>query len=1164
MKKPALAGFFLRGFGADYRYNGWDMRRIILLVLLILIGVPALLAGAGWYLLGNQAFLKGVLHRVAMSQTGRALEVGGDLKLELGAVTTIDAADVRFSNPDWMDEPFLGTVGHVKVAFELRSLFSKPLLVEELEVADCRVSLVETASGEANWKLFPEAADTPLDDSGDPSSAIRLGRVMLDNCDISLDQPDRKHPLEIQVTELDSRLLDDGQSRAHATGLVNQVPLSFKGTVGPIRNLWQGGPFEEQVEFNLGKISFASSGTLADARDGSGANISIRFSGPEFEEITDYLAWPPFSTDAFDFTLELKSDGPMTDLKLDGDLGSFDISSSGELDRLLKPDHGQLSLTATGPDLEALGELFEIEGLAHGAFSIQVESSIDHGQISLEPAVLEMEHDRVEARGRLGQLPELKGSDLSVKVHSGRLDRWAKLVSERVASLQTVDSSGRLFVDDGGNLGIQAQATHLGSRLEVKGDLGPVRKPNQPSLDFDLDSADVSQIAGLIHIGQLTSAPVQATGHYRLDSSGHHFEGIDLKLGDNSAVFSGLLSSRPKREGSEFKGQVDIPSTAAFGVLFGYTGWPDEPLKLAATLIPSGSGLVFKLRDGGQGDFRLELDGSIKDLRTPSDFDVKMDVKLPSLTLLNFLADDVPLPDLPFEARGEVAHLEDSYRFNQLHLEWGQSVADIDGEITSGQGHTGSSVSFSASGPDYAEWLQLPVLDGIGTQFTVSGQWSRSPDGDQLDTVVARLGDVTVHVDGQVDQLFGPENLSLQLKADIPDPTRFSPWLEPTAAPKPLSVEMNLEGSLQNLSLKNVSLNQGASKLKGEMNVQMGESGKWSGSMQAELLDLTDWVEAYKQRKAAEKKAPKSRAGETAMMFPDTPVLSFWDVDMDLDLDIVLDQVDLGNTLVEEVHVGILLSDHELQLDPLEARDQQGSAIAGTVHLDATRDVPELAADLRGSQLRVGLAALEEQDPSSYPPIDVNLNLHGAGKTWREVASSLNGNMQFFAGSGQVAEAGLHFFYSDFIVELFNALNPVSKSSKYTQLDCGVVAAEIVSGQAEVNPILFQTREVTVVSQGVINLKTEQINLTFNTKARKGIGLSPGALINPFIKVGGTLEHPALQLDPASAVISSGAAVATVGISVLAKSFSDRFLSSHDPCGDARKKLAEAGKQARK
>jgi hypothetical protein len=50
---------------------------------------------------------------------------------------------------------------------------------------------------------------------------------------------------------------------------------------------------------------------------------------------------------------------------------------------------------------------------------------------------------------------------------------------------------------------------------------------------------------------------------------------------------------------------------------------------------------------------------------------------------------------------------------------------------------------------------------------------------------------------------------------------------------------------------------------------------------------------------------------------------------------------------------------------------------------------------------------------------------------------------------------------------------------------------------------------------------------------------------------------PPMELDKARAVISGGAAVVTSGLSLLAKSFSDRFPGSDDPCGEARRTLAE-------
>jgi len=120
-----------------------------------------------------------------------------------------------------------------------------------------------------------------------------------------------------------------------------------------------------------------------------------------------------------------------------------------------------------------------------------------------------------------------------------------------------------------------------------------------------------------------------------------------------------------------------------------------------------------------------------------------------------------------------------------------------------------------------------------------------------------------------------------------------------------------------------------------------------------------------------------------------------------------------------------------------------------------------------------------------------------------------------------------------------------------------VVAADISGGKVDVRPAVFHTEGITIFSSGSISLQNEKINLSFNTKPRKGLGITAGTVINTLIKVGGTLKQPTIELDPAGAIVGGTAAVATAGLSIVAKSFADRFLSSKDPCGDARKEIAK-------
>jgi hypothetical protein len=65
---------------------------------------------------------------------------------------------------------------------------------------------------------------------------------------------------------------------------------------------------------------------------------------------------------------------------------------------------------------------------------------------------------------------------------------------------------------------------------------------------------------------------------------------------------------------------------------------------------------------------------------------------------------------------------------------------------------------------------------------------------------------------------------------------------------------------------------------------------------------------------------------------------------------------------------------------------------------------------------------------------------------------------------------------------------------------------------------------------------------------RKGIGISASSLANPFVGLRGTLSRPELSLDPAGALVGGGAAVATMGLSIVAESLYKRWFKSRNPC----------------
>ena len=88
-----------------------------------------------------------------------------------------------------------------------------------------------------------------------------------------------------------------------------------------------------------------------------------------------------------------------------------------------------------------------------------------------------------------------------------------------------------------------------------------------------------------------------------------------------------------------------------------------------------------------------------------------------------------------------------------------------------------------------------------------------------------------------------------------------------------------------------------------------------------------------------------------------------------------------------------------------------------------------------------------------------------------------------------------------------------------------------------------------------VDFKTEKLDLKWAAKPRKGVGISASAITNPYIKLGGTLSEPALEIKPLQAVTSTGVAVATMGISILARGMWDRVTAENKVCARALKEV---------
>ena len=198
----------------------------------------------------------------------------------------------------------------------------------------------------------------------------------------------------------------------------------------------------------------------------------------------------------------------------------------------------------------------------------------------------------------------------------------------------------------------------------------------------------------------------------------------------------------------------------------------------------------------------------------------------------------------------------------------------------------------------------------------------------------------------------------------------------------------------------------------------------------------------------------------------------------------------------------------------------------GTADLNLKIDLT----DVRASLASEGLA------PTDVPPLGLAMDIKIHGSSPRQMAAGANGHLLLTQGAGKTKSGLISAYGGGVLSELSEKLNPFAKDDPFMKLDCTIARADIVNGQVTVKPVVLQTEKVTITADGNIDLHTEKLLIDFNTRPRKGIGVSPGMFTNPLIRLEGTLVSPRIGVG-AKGMASGALAAATGGATVVAGGF---------------------------
>jgi uncharacterized protein involved in outer membrane biogenesis len=938
-------------------------------------------------------------------------------------------------------------------------------------------------------------------------------------------------------------------------GVVDLPPEPFDIS-GRVR--WEGFPVTcDSVEVRVGTNFLSANGVVGEPPLMLGTDFTFDGGGPDISSIAA-LAGFKLPRDSFSVAGRLvrREEGIAVE-GVDLRIGPSTLEVSGTVGDPPQYSGTALSINGSGPNLAHFQDL---AGIALPAEPFEISGKLVQGEaaIGLERVRARLGSNVLHVSGRLTTESDLAGTDLRLDAHGPNAAQLAAIVDVAGAPAEAFSVEGRVRVTPRGYR-VDDLVASLGSlSATATGFVAPPPTLVGSDLQIHVEDPDISHPASIAGITNLPHDAFSFDTRLRIEDAGYRFDGFTSTVADMSLTADGLIGTPPELEGTQLEFTARGPSLASLNRYARQTELPAAPFSVAGGVRMIDGSYVLDQIVAGVGENRATANGIVSPSENLAGTDLEFQFDGPDLYKAGrLMVGLLELPDLPAEPytlTGQVTVDSSGYDLRGVEGSLAAAVAKVDGRLGSPPGLFGTDLRIDIDGPDASLLTSLTGVTVPMAPFQLSGRVERHESGYRFHAVSARLGDHRAAVAGTLGELPKLIGTDLEIHVSGPDTNLYEAFAGiPNLPDKPFALDGRLSGTPERFSSRDFELTFGRSDMQGFFTVDITGKPTAEARLDSHILDLSQLRERFETAEDAAHETAKTQTTKKqkgALLFPDKPLSLEWLQAADADVAIRIDHLYLRANQLRDLAVDVHLEDGRLAIDRMTAAGRGDGRMSGSLLFEPYQDVHRLDADISIRQIRLDPPEAATQ-LLERPPIDIDIDLEAVGGTPHQLASSTNGAVQLVIGKGIFESSILDLVTADILFTLISAFNPFARDDPTTELECGVALMSFEDGIGKLEPMAFQSDKMTLLGDGKIDFRTEKLNLEWVTKPRKGVGISASMLTNPYIRLGGTLSAPSMQLKEAEAVLSTGAAVATMGLSLVAKGMFDRVTAEKKVCTKA-------------
>ena len=1054
------------------------MARFFRILTWVLTGVVVLTAGLFLYLRNaDLSVYKDEIETYVSGAIGHQVNVDGLFELHFGNLTRLTAEQIRIINNDWQPNAELLSVGHLSMTIDLWSLLSSPIIIDDFEISDVNIRVERNADARSNWESS-RAQDAPATEEKFNRDLIAFKEARVNDVHFSLVDSRRPRPLDITLQHLGISPDDSDILNLDLRGEIGELPLVANGKIGPWQNLIDGQDLTVDLDITLGQVSLITKGTIADIVTLADVELSLEFQGPAIDRVIDVLDLPKFAEGAFKVDGSIHKVEDNNQIRLNGNLGAIDIFASGQLDRLINTQRAQINFKYSGPDTMYVAEMFGIKGAPDASFEISGDVTQAGRRFEFSDTRAQVGDNVLTINGWIDTKNQVPDGDISVAASGPNFSIIAPFTGLKGIPAEAFKIDGRIQ-KSGSSIKFDDVKIAVGkNNLSANGAIGG-QTSSDTEITFNASGPDISFLQPMTGLQGIPQKPYEISAHVRPAKSGIKLQDATGLFGDNKVEANGLIGTKSGWVGTDLHIQMSGSDLTHVSLLArapylpagtfkaaGHVQIDDEDILTLSDATADTKGFSASAKGtvglgAKSGEFKLDVSASAPDLAT-----------LLQIEFLERLAGE------EFRLQGSLGRKAGVFELGNVHASIGTLQADIDGTIT-GDG-TKAEVALKLTAPDATVLREFSSYDDLPDgAVSASGRINKTLTDLEFDKLEFRLGDNVLTADGMLSNK--PLHNDSDLHFSLSGPTLQQlglPFGVRSLPAKSFTASGDVNGTPTGFAIENLDAKLGDDTLGGQFKMDLSGKPELSGALTSTLIDLTDHL-SPSTKKTDEVSSDKDefRISNRPLPFDRLQLVN-------LDIELKIDHLIVRRLDFYALEADLKLKDGALDINHLSAHDGDGK-ISANVHLEPSAGAYKFDGSVNVDNVHFSLmSSSADLDRLTLPPVVGSMQLHGAGNSAHEIASSSNGVISFTQGTGRTLDLAFFGKLRGLFAQIAQPGDPLLKESQYVSLECAYYEATIKDGTATIEKLAMQSDRLVVAAQGTVKLVDEVIDMSVQVKQR--------------------------------------------------------------------------------